>query len=156
MCALHPISARRRAVALRPPCAEMSWHPASSQRSRNQLPKPAGLKGLPKFVTRKVFTPSVGVESMISRSFGCIGISRCAPSPPSVLPWSTVSNICAVSQHSQRARAKAAAASPTVLVHVATVNVNDVNPWSKQHWNLTHQGQIYRQDQPEANRLAQA
>ena len=26
----------------------------------------------------------------------------------------------------------------------ATVNVSDVNPWSKQHWNLTHQGQIYK------------
>ena len=38
----------------------------------------------------------------------------------------------------------------------ATVNVNDVNPWSKQHWNLTHQGQIYKRDQAEANRLAQA
>jgi hypothetical protein len=30
------------------------------------------------------------------------------------------------------------------------------NPWSKQHWNLTRQGQIYRQDQAEANRLARA
>jgi hypothetical protein len=40
----------------------------------------------------------------------------------------------------------------------ATVNVNDApaNPWSKQHWNLTRQGQIYRQDQAKANRLAQA
>ena len=40
----------------------------------------------------------------------------------------------------------------------ATVNVNDApsNPWSKQHWNLTRQGQIYRQNQAEANRLAQA
>jgi len=32
----------------------------------------------------------------------------------------------------------------------ATVNVSDVpaNPWSKQHRNLTRQGQIYRQDKP--------
>jgi len=38
----------------------------------------------------------------------------------------------------------------------AKVNVNDVNPWSKQHWNLTHQGQIYKQDQAKAKQLAQA
>ena len=40
----------------------------------------------------------------------------------------------------------------------ARVNVGDApaNPWSKQHWNLTRQGQIYRRDQAEANRLAQA
>ena len=40
----------------------------------------------------------------------------------------------------------------------ARVNVGDApaNPWSNQHWNLTRQGQIYRQDQAEANRLAQA
>jgi hypothetical protein len=39
-----------------------------------------------------------------------------------------------------------------------TVNVDDapVNPWSKQHWNLTRQGQIYRQDKAEADRLARA
>ena len=30
-----------------------------------------------------------------------------------------------------------------------------LNPWSKRHWNLTHQVQIYKQDQVEANRLAQ-
>jgi len=30
------------------------------------------------------------------------------------------------------------------------------NPWSKQHWNLTHQGSIYKQDQAKAMRLAQA
>jgi hypothetical protein len=36
-------------------------------------------------------------------------------------------------------------------------NVNDAtNPWSKQHWNLTHQGQIYKQDHAQAMRLAQA
>jgi hypothetical protein len=40
----------------------------------------------------------------------------------------------------------------------STVNVNDapVNPWSKQHWNLTHQGQIYRHDRANAMRLARA
>ena len=39
-----------------------------------------------------------------------------------------------------------------------TANVGDApaNPWSKQYWNLTRQGQIYRQDQAGANRLAQA
>ena len=38
------------------------------------------------------------------------------------------------------------------------LNVNDepVNPWSKQYWHLTRQGQIYRQDKAEADRLAQA
>jgi hypothetical protein len=37
------------------------------------------------------------------------------------------------------------------------VNVGDApNPWDREHWNLTHQGQIYRRDQAEANRLAQA
>ena len=30
-----------------------------------------------------------------------------------------------------------------------------LNPWLKQHWNLTHQVQIYKRDQLEANRLAQ-
>jgi hypothetical protein len=40
----------------------------------------------------------------------------------------------------------------------ATVDVDDapLNPWSKQHWNLTHQVQIYKRDQAEADRLAQA
>jgi hypothetical protein len=40
----------------------------------------------------------------------------------------------------------------------ATVNTNDapVNPWSKLHWNLTRQVQIYKRDQAEADRLAQA
>jgi hypothetical protein len=38
----------------------------------------------------------------------------------------------------------------------ATVNVNDVNPWSKQHWNLTGQAKIFKRDPAEANRLAQA
>jgi hypothetical protein len=36
------------------------------------------------------------------------------------------------------------------------VNVgNAPNPWDREH-NLTHQGQIYRRDQAEANRLARA
>ena len=30
------------------------------------------------------------------------------------------------------------------------------NPWSRQHWNLTRQGRIYREDKAQANRLAQA
>jgi hypothetical protein len=30
------------------------------------------------------------------------------------------------------------------------------NPWTKAHWNLTHQGQIFRQDKAEADRLARA
>ena len=40
----------------------------------------------------------------------------------------------------------------------ATVNPNDapLNPWLKQNWNLTHQAQIYKRDQAEADRLAQA
>ena len=38
----------------------------------------------------------------------------------------------------------------------ATVNVNDGNPWSKQHWNLTHQGHIYKRDRDKAMRMAQA
>jgi hypothetical protein len=35
-------------------------------------------------------------------------------------------------------------------------NVNDapMNPWSKQHWNLTRQGEIYKRDQAKAMRLA--
>ena len=39
-----------------------------------------------------------------------------------------------------------------------TLIVNDepANPWSRQHWNLTSQGQIYRQDKAEADRLAKA
>ena len=38
-----------------------------------------------------------------------------------------------------------------------TLNLNDepVNPWSRQHGNLTRQGQIYREDKAEADRLAQ-
>jgi hypothetical protein len=40
----------------------------------------------------------------------------------------------------------------------ATVDVGDApaNPWLKQHWNLTHQVQICKRDQAEANRLARA
>jgi len=38
----------------------------------------------------------------------------------------------------------------------ADVNETPVNPWSKQHWNLTRQGQIYKQDHAKALRLAQA
>ena len=40
----------------------------------------------------------------------------------------------------------------------STTTVNDapMNPWSKQHWNLTGQAKIFKRDQAEANRLAQA
>ena len=31
-----------------------------------------------------------------------------------------------------------------------------MNPWSKQHWNLTGQARIFKRDQAEADRLAQA
>jgi len=39
-----------------------------------------------------------------------------------------------------------------------TDKANDapMNPWSKQHWNLTGQAKIFKRDQAEANRLAQA
>ena len=41
--------------------------------------------------------------------------------------------------------------------NTATVDVDaPLNPWSKQHWNLTHQVQIYKRDKAEADRLAQA
>jgi hypothetical protein len=32
----------------------------------------------------------------------------------------------------------------------------NVNPWSRQFWNLTEQGQIFKRDKDKANRLAQA
>jgi hypothetical protein len=37
------------------------------------------------------------------------------------------------------------------------LNVNEalMNPWTKRHWNLTQQGQIYKQDHAQAMRLAQ-
>ncbi len=38
----------------------------------------------------------------------------------------------------------------------ATVSDASPNPWSKQHWNLTGQAKIFKRDQAEANRLAQA
>ena len=31
-----------------------------------------------------------------------------------------------------------------------------MNPWSKQHWNLTGQAKIFNRDQAEAGRLARA
>ena len=40
--------------------------------------------------------------------------------------------------------------------NTATVNDAPINPWSKQHWNLTGQAKIFNRDQAEANRLAQA
>ena len=39
----------------------------------------------------------------------------------------------------------------------STAKENDApNPWSKQYWNLTHQVQIYKRDQAEADRRARA
>jgi len=40
----------------------------------------------------------------------------------------------------------------------STTTVDDapMNPWSKQQWNLTGQAKIFKRDQAEANRLAQA
>jgi hypothetical protein len=40
----------------------------------------------------------------------------------------------------------------------STVNVNDAppNPWTKAHWNLTKQGQVFTRDLAEADRLARA
>ena len=38
-----------------------------------------------------------------------------------------------------------------------TATVNDApNPWLKQNWNLTGQARIFKRDQAEADRLAQA
>jgi hypothetical protein len=36
------------------------------------------------------------------------------------------------------------------------VNDAPVNPWSKEHWNLTKQSQIFKRDRAEADRLARA
>jgi hypothetical protein len=30
------------------------------------------------------------------------------------------------------------------------------NPWSKQHWNVTRQGLVFKQDETKAHRLARA
>ena len=40
----------------------------------------------------------------------------------------------------------------------STTTVDDapMNPWSRQHWNLTGQAKIFKRDQAEANRLARA
>src|SRR5262245_40996057 len=73
-CVVQPISARRRAHAFRSPCDETSGHPAASHHSGMLLPNPLLLYGLPKLVTRKVRW-SFGVESIISRSLACTGIS---------------------------------------------------------------------------------
>jgi hypothetical protein len=45
--AMAPFSAAKVAPAFLSPCAEHRGNPASSQRSRNQLPKPAAVNGLP-------------------------------------------------------------------------------------------------------------
>ena len=37
-----------------------------------------------------------------------------------------------------------------------TVNDAPMNPWSKQHWNLTAQAKIIKRDRAEANRLARS
>jgi hypothetical protein len=39
----------------------------------------------------------------------------------------------------------------------STATLNDApNPWSRQHWNLTQQGHIYKLDRDKAMRMAQA
>jgi hypothetical protein len=40
--------------------------------------------------------------------------------------------------------------------NTATVNDAPINPWSKQHWNLTGQAKIIKRDRAEADRLARA
>ena len=47
-----PASAQRHAAALRRPWAEHCGKPAALHCSRNQLPNPAGVNGLPHDVTR--------------------------------------------------------------------------------------------------------
>jgi hypothetical protein len=50
----HPASIKRVAAAFRKPWNEQCGRPASLQRSRNQFPNPAAVKGAPSSVTRKV------------------------------------------------------------------------------------------------------
>jgi len=38
----------------------------------------------------------------------------------------------------------------------ATENDAPMNPWSKEHWNLTEQGRIYKHDPAQGLRMAQA
>jgi hypothetical protein len=40
--------------------------------------------------------------------------------------------------------------------NTATENDAPINPWSKQHWNLTGQAKIIKRDRAEADRLARA
>ena len=40
--------------------------------------------------------------------------------------------------------------------NTATVSDTPINPWTRQHWNLTGQAKIFKRDPAEANRLAQA
>ena len=70
---------------MRPPCRRRVRHSeatatnnsvikrASSQRARNQLPKPAGVKGRPNSVIKKVKCPD-GVAVMLASSSECSGI----------------------------------------------------------------------------------
>jgi hypothetical protein len=53
-CALHPDSARRRAAALRSPCAEQCGSPARSHAFLNQSENPADVNGFPNSVSRNV------------------------------------------------------------------------------------------------------
>ena len=50
------------------PWADASGQSAASQSLRNQLPNPGAVYGFPKWVTRKVLTPTVGVASIHAAS----------------------------------------------------------------------------------------
>jgi mannose-6-phosphate isomerase-like protein (cupin superfamily) len=68
----QPASASLLAATFRKPWNEQCGNPASSQRSRNQFPNPAGVNGLPNSVTRKFRWP-LRVASIIRRSSGWTG-----------------------------------------------------------------------------------
>lgn len=97
-CALHPSSARRRAIAFRRPCAlRPLGRPASSQRFLNQLPKlAADLKGQPELVARKVVadvrltTFAVGIALSASQKSGSNGMTSVVCSRPLVLDCAKV------------------------------------------------------------------
>ena len=77
--ALQPASASRLQAALRSPwAAQCLGRFASLHRSRNQLPKPGAVNGLPKLVVSSVRW-SLGAASMIAARAGCMGIANVAP-----------------------------------------------------------------------------
>ncbi len=82
-----PFSAASAAPALRNPCAEQCFSPATSQCLRNQLPKPFEMKGLPNAVTRKARLP-VGVAQSTAFNSGRTGppqVDAHVPVPVGVL-----------------------------------------------------------------------